>query len=229
VRGLSAAGLPLARISYEHELCFRCHADSLDRGLPLVNRQHVQTNTRLEFSPANPSYHPVLAAGASTDVPSLISPLTVASTIACTDCHNNDSATGARGPHGSVYRPILERQLVLTHGSTDDQMANSLCYKCHDRGTLRGDGPGDVSFSEHQKHVEELPAATGGPASCAACHDPHGVQAAAANASHLINLDLDYVSPSGSGQLKYEDLGNRTGQCYLTCHGEDHDPYIYPR
>ena len=81
-----------------------------------MTRQFVQTNTRLEFATGpNPSYHPVVSAGKSLDVPSLIPPLTTASIINCTDCHSNDSGpnaggTGPSGPHGSLYPPILERQ-----------------------------------------------------------------------------------------------------------------------
>ena len=33
--------------------------------------------------------------------------MTVATLIYCTDCHSSDSASGARGPHGSIHRYLL--------------------------------------------------------------------------------------------------------------------------
>jgi predicted CXXCH cytochrome family protein len=216
-RGVSSAGSPLARISFEYELCFRCHADSLGRGAATVNRQFPQTNTRLEFSPASSSYHPLLAAGKNPDVPSLVSPYTTSSIMSCTDCHNSNSSPaaggiGPNGPHGSLYRPILERQLVIAEGSTESLANYALCYKCHSRTSIRG----DVSFKEHTKHLDLR-------VSCMTCHDPHGVESAA----HLVNFNRQYVTPSSSGRLEFVDSGRFRGSCYLTCHGENHNPYSY--
>jgi len=217
VRGVSSAGSPLAQISFEYELCFRCHADSLNRGAATVNRQFPQTNTRLEFSPTSRSYHPILAAGRNPDVPSLVSPYTTSSIMSCTDCHNSNSSpaaggSGPNGPHGSFYRPILERQLVIAEGSSESLASYALCYKCHSRTSIRG----DASFGEHSKHL-------GLRASCMTCHDPHGVE----TAPQLINFNRQYVTPSSSGRLEFVDSGRFRGSCYLTCHGEDHDPLSY--
>ena len=67
---------------------------------------------------------------------------------------------------------------------------------------------------------------------CSACHDAHGISSTQGNAinnSHLINFDRTIVFPdSRTGLLKYESLGRFTGQCYLTCHGENHSPERYP-
>jgi predicted CXXCH cytochrome family protein len=220
VRGVSAAGLPLAQVDHDYELCFRCHADSLNAPAPLINRQFVQSNTRLELNPASLSYHPVLAPGRNPDVPSLISPLTTASTISCGDCHNNDAGPGAggsgpKGPHGSIYRPILERRQVLTNGTTESAAVYALCYKCHARTQITD----DTSFKEHSKHLSSPVNAA-----CSTCHDPHGVE----SAPHLINLNRLYVTPSSSGRLEFVDNGRFQGACYLTCHGENHNPYTYP-
>jgi hypothetical protein len=63
------------------------------------------------------------------------------------------------------------------------------------------------------------------------CHDPHGIDGSrgtSANNSHLINFDLAVVQPSQkTGLLLFEDMGMSRGQCYLTCHGKDHDPEDY--
>ena len=93
---------------------------------------------------------------------------------------------------------------MLANGSAESVAAYALCYKCHDRDSILGDIAANVTFSEHQKHVVDLPLATGGPASCAACHDPHGVEPAATSTSHLINLNLE-PTPSGSGRLEFVD------------------------
>jgi predicted CXXCH cytochrome family protein len=119
VKGVSSTGAMVNPVTREYELCFRCHGDSIERGSARVSRQFPETNTRLEFSPASASYHPVVATGKNPNVPSLVPPWTSSSMMYCTDCHNNDQGpgaggTGAAGPHGSAFAPILERQMVLT-------------------------------------------------------------------------------------------------------------------
>ncbi len=219
VRGVDSNGSGTPDAAYEYELCFRCHADSTNTGAPLVSRQFNQTNTRVETSLANASYHPVQGAGKNPNSPSLISPYTTSSIIYCTDCHNNNqgpgaNGTGPNGPHGSAYSPILERQFVLTDYSSENSSTYALCYKCHSRSSiLRND-----SFREHKRHIKSKKT------SCATCHDPHGV----VNTTHLINFNTDYVTPSGSGRLEFVDQGTFKGECFLTCHGADHDPERYP-
>jgi hypothetical protein len=36
------------------------------------------------------------------------------------------------------------------------------------------------------------------------------------------------VSPSRAGRLEYVSLGPGRGQCYLACHGKNHEPEAYP-
>ena len=72
VGGIESTGSEIGEVMYEYELCFRCHADSDNKGDPRVNRQIVQTNTRIETSLSNLSYHPVQGPGKNPDVPSLI-------------------------------------------------------------------------------------------------------------------------------------------------------------
>ncbi len=218
VRGVSASGAALVGITYEYELCFRCHADSAARGAPRVNRQYAQTNTRLEFSLSSQSHHAVVGAGKNPSVPSLISPYTTSSVIACTDCHNSNSGpgaggTGPNGPHGSAYTPILERQQVLTDNSAESAANYALCYKCHSRTSILG----NQSFKSHSKHAGGVRAA------CTTCHDPHGVE----QKPHLMNFNTQYVTPNRSGRLEFVDNGTNRGSCYLTCHGKEHNPLSY--
>ena len=135
VAGINTGGSLIDPVSNEYELCFRCHADSIDRGSAHINRQFPQTNTRLEFSSSSASYHPVTTIGKNPDVPSLISPYNTSSLIYCTDCHNNNSTTGPNGPHGSTHQVLLERNVRFTDGASDSTSVYAL-YK----GSYKGSG-----------------------------------------------------------------------------------------
>ena len=225
VRGISASGLDKAESNFQYEICFKCHADNNVKTFVPITRLNAQINTRLEFDLANPSYHPVEGVGNNPNVPSLIPPLSETSVIYCTDCHSSDMSAasggpGPDGPHGSIYSPLLEQNYTTLDNTEESTFEYALCYKCHDRDSIRSDD----SFGEHDKHVR------GDDAPCSACHDPHGVSATQGNSinnSHLINFDLNIVSPNSSGLLMFEDLDTFRGQCYLSCHGKDHDPGSY--
>jgi len=97
--------------------------------------------------------------------------------------------------------------------------AYALCNKCHD---VDGSIVQNRSFKEHDKHIR------GEGASCSVCHDSHGINGGnATNNKFLINFDLSIVGPDSSGRLRYESTGFRRGSCYLTCHGEEHNPKTY--
>ena len=217
--GVSEAGAVVKPLQREYELCFRCHADSIARGPATVMRQFVQTNTRLQFSVANQSFHPVERVGKNLNsVPSLITPWTVNSLVYCTDCHNSDtgpkaSGSGANGPHGSIFAPILERNLAFTDYQSESPGTYALCYKCHDRNRILS----NLSFRFHNSHVVQDKAA------CTTCHDSHGV----ANAQHLINFNTTYVTASSLGTINYTPTGTFKGICTLTCHGKDHRNTAY--
>lgn len=206
IRGTNKDGLNV-RITSEYELCFNCHSYSAN--LPVD-----QTNKAEIFNISNPSYHPIIAPGKNADVPSLAD-LSVTSLIKCTDCHNNDDVEGPRGPHGSQNRYILCRNFTTTDGSIgDSEYAYALCYGCHRSISILG----NESFSMHNHHVVNVGV------SCRSCHNPHG----SLQYTHLIDFSNGNTTPSSSGQLGFVDLGNKAGQCFLTCHGVDHDPKTYP-
>jgi predicted CXXCH cytochrome family protein len=228
VKGETSSGMVVSAVTSEYELCFRCHADSVGRGPAHVNRQIVETNKRFQFDPSNISYHPVETVGKNPNVPSLLAPLTTGSRIYCTDCHNNDQGTkaggsGPNGPHGSIYTPILERQLLLTDGTLESVGSYALCYKCHDRSSILGDQSFRAMNSQgqdrgHRFHIVDQKTA------CTTCHDSHGVKTQA----KLINFNRDYVTPSSNGRLEYVSGGTFSGNCSLTCHGTDHAATTYP-
>ena len=220
VAGVSAAGSVLAQVTMEYELCFRCHSDSHGKSEASVSRIRPETNTRLEFSLDNPSFHPVEGAGRNPDVPSLIFPLRPNSLIYCTDCHNNNQGPraggkGPDGPHGSAYAPLLERKLETRDFLAESAASYALCYKCHNRDSIMG----NRSFPLHAKHVADARTA------CTTCHDSHGTP----GATHLINFSKTYVSANSKGQLSWNDEGRLQGSCSLSCHGKDHDALGYDR
>jgi len=209
VAGISAGGGILSAVTHEYELCFRCHGDSANRGPARVPRQLAQTNTRLEFNPGNTSFHPVETFGKNSRAPSLIPPLTTTSLIGCGDCHNSDQSpatggTGANGPHGSAFVPLLERRLLLTDGTPYNPANFALCYKCHSSAVV--DSSLAASWSGHQTHIENYKAA------CTTCHASHGT-----TQSHLINFNTTYVQPV-NGVINYTSTGVNHGTCTLTCH-----------
>ncbi|HSO86728.1 MAG TPA: cytochrome c3 family protein [Draconibacterium sp.] len=219
VAGINQSGIAVNPISFEYELCYRCHAEN-SLSASLTSRQISQNNTRLEFDLNSISYHPVAGIGKNTSAPSLIAPYTVSSIIYCTDCHASNGANSPAGPHGSIYPAILKYQYLKADNTAESAQNYALCYSCHSRTSILG----NASFKEHDKHIagEDTP--------CNACHDPHGISNSQGNVmynTNLINFDLSIVTPSSSGILRFEDTGNRTGRCYLTCHGENHNPLSY--
>lgn len=230
LKGVNADGVVVNPLTKEYEQCFRCHADSIARGPARVARQFVETNTRLEFAPTAASYHPIAAPGKNSNVPSLIAPWTTTSQMYCTDCHNNDQGpnnggTGANGPHGSAFPPILEQNLTLVDGNPESAVEYALCYKCHSRSSILA----DQSFSAvngggldrgHRFHIVDQNTA------CTTCHDPHGVT----TQPRLINFrtgGANPVTPSSGGRLEFNSTGVNKGNCYLSCHGKDHNPESY--
>lgn len=217
VRGIDSTGLEVKASTAEYQICYRCHADSPGKPAPYVARQLAQTNTRLEFDPLNPSYHPIEAPGKSTKVPSLIAPWTVSSIMKCGDCHNNNAGpgaggTGPAGPHGSTNIALLERPHALTTAPT----TGDICYKCHNRSVIVAEPP-----HERPEHLRY---------GCKACHDPHGISSTQGNAtfnSRLINLSTTDNTPVGTGTAAKLYVDTVARKCYLNCHGEVHNGRSY--
>jgi ribosomal protein L40E len=220
VSGITITGAPTGNAQFEYEACFKCHADNPERPQSNITREITQTNTHLEFDPSGPSFHPVVAPGVNPNVPSLVSPLTVATQIYCTDCHGSDSTSIATGPHGSIYPYLLVGQYETADFTSESTSSYELCYRCHSRNSILG----NESFAKHGVHLRR-----GTP--CSACHDAHGISASQGsmlNNSHLINFDVAIVQPDlDTGRRIFEDLGVFHGRCWLSCHGHDHSPEEY--
>ncbi len=221
--GVDVSGNVVQPAGFEYEVCFRCHGID-EQQTPIVLRADPPANARREFDVQNTSYHPVVAPGKSAQVPGLIGGQAETGTIRCIDCHSSDSAAGsagARGPHGSVYRPILEREYAMADPGLESTDSYALCYKCHSREILLG----ARSRFPHREHV------VGANAACAVCHDAHGSR----RLPHLVNFMLQdelgnpVVRPAANGRLEYESLGIGRASCSLSCHGVDHAPKAYAR
>jgi predicted CXXCH cytochrome family protein len=148
-------------------------------------------------------------------------PLTTASQLYCTDCHNNDQArsfrgTGPNGPHGSSIQHLLQLNLYLEPaggGSGNTTTGYALCNKCHNLSNLNNIRP-------HDPHMRF---------GCTTCHDPHGViGGSAASNRAMMNFDTAIVTKATTyfGYF-YIGPGNNQKGCYLRCHGENHNPFYY--
>ncbi|GBD99316.1 cytochrome c nitrite reductase pentaheme subunit [bacterium BMS3Abin07] len=180
----------------EYEVCYLCHSDS-------ANLPSGETNIALDFDTSNPSYHPVENYGKGKSVPSLLRQYNTSSIITCSDCHGNDDPSGPKGPHGSIYSPILRDRYDI-QPVAESPSAYRLCYSCHDRNSILG----DESFKAHKRHIvySETP--------CIACHDAHGSRIYPA----LIRFDDRLVTPNSMGELTYMPFIPGKPRCFLSCH-----------
>ncbi len=225
VSGVTAAGGPTSRASVEYEVCFKCHGLT-EQPSPFLTRADNVTNTRLELASSNASYHPVVAIGRNPALAGFEPGYTASSMIGCTDCHDGDDSprgggTGAAGPHGSQYEPILAREYQLEGAPIGESFATyRLCYGCHNRAVV-------LSDAQPFPHRQHLSGADG--ASCAVCHDAHGSRTNRALVNFMVidRAGQAVVTPSSGGRLEFQALGAGSGRCFLTCHGVDHAPKEY--
>jgi len=254
--GVSASGAGSfagQEIENQYELCFRCHGQPglSSCGTSRCSTAEAMTHTRSDGvynlrdkldptdNPGLVSYHPVVQNDPfnNNGVDSLRLELglnPVSTLIYCTDCHNGDESragtgSGAEGPHGSLYPPILAQRYTLRpyflSGGTSHAEA-ALCYKCHDPSRLLGSSSGSGEL--HRSHLEY--------GSCITCHDPHGSE----KLPHLLNFGTrNNLARSGDSPLItgagafFEPTWFRTadgGKCWLQCHsGGEHLGWSYPR
>ena len=148
-------------------------------------------------------------------------PLTTATVLYCTDCHNNDQArssngTGPNGPHGSLYPHLLQFNLFQDAvggggGGGGGTASSALCNKCHNTSLLSGTPHGE----EHRS------------AGCTTCHDPHGVIGGNAGANRaMMNFDTA-VAAKATAAWGYFYISATSKGCYTNCHGENHNPRTY--
>lgn len=226
IDGVAAAGGPVVLAQFEYQVCFKCHADSSAVN-PTLSRQIVQSNLRLKMDASAISFHPVEISGKNNNVPSLLPAYTVNSIIYCTDCHGSETSkraggSGANGPHGSSYRPLLIAQYLTANNTGYSTAAYALCFKCHDSTKVVSEtGP----FRYHKLHIVDVRTP------CSACHDGHGISSAQGTTVKnfaLINFDTSIVFPeTTSKRREYNHTSTNHGKCYLNCHGKNHNGWSY--
>jgi predicted CXXCH cytochrome family protein len=212
VSGIDVSGAFVATAQREFEICFKCHSSNPFVAATVITRQLIEagmdTNLSRQFNPANPTYHPVVAAGRNTDVPSLGIGYDTSSIIYCTDCHNNSEGAkaggnGANGVHGSENPTMLiARYEQDTYPEPYFEANYALCWRCHDPGILLAGG------SFHAEHVQEQDTP------CSACHDPHGIPADAGASTFLINFDIAIVDNATAVHDPVEQT------CIVSCHSD---------
>jgi predicted CXXCH cytochrome family protein len=224
VKGLSLSGGLVAEASYEYEVCSKCHGVAEPTTIG-ISRQSGTRNIQLKINPTNASFHPIAAPGKNPAILGLLQSYQPSSLITCTDCHNSDSwtsvGTNPRGPHGSIYEPILAAMYATNDPTAESYQNYSLCYQCHNEGYLINDL---ARTFPHNKHVvvQQAP--------CATCHDAHG----STQGAHLVDFMLrdrtgkPVVTKSLSGLLLYS-VGSSPGHgtCWLQCHGVNHEAKSY--
>jgi predicted CXXCH cytochrome family protein len=213
VSGFSLSGQYLENNALEYEVCLKCHSDYLgfDRS---------EQNLRAEFSLTVRSQHPVTRPASGGNRPSLTASAMRGATMTCSDCHTSDDPNGPRGPHGSNHQFLLSGNYTVDAVSEESPYAYEFCYSCHDRSSILG----DESFPMHRDHIVGDPLNNRPGTSCFTCHASHGSR----EYPHLINFNPKAVTrESKTGLLKYFELGDESGECYLKCHGHDHGPAKY--
>ena len=179
---------------------------------------------------SNPSYHPVEGEGRNSAVVSLLKPyrekkVTAAdiSVIGCGTCHGSENPDSPRGPHGSNNQHLLTDNFSTKDGESESAFAYALCYRCHSRTSILS----DESFRFHSLHIKGKGASAWGSdgTSCYTCHDSHG----STEYKYLLRFNRDVVVPNSKGILKFVEKGVSSfhGECYLSCHGVDHNPRSY--
>ncbi len=213
VIGINQSGAVVDQVTNEYEICYRCHSLNPATGVTSP-RKIVQNDIRLEFNPANPSYHPIAAIGKNTSISGLISPLSASSMIYCTDCHAGNGAGASNGPHGSIYPQILKFNYDRTSAYVNSYSAYELCYQCHDQPT---------TITNH--NLLSGTGTHGTLTSCNTCHDPHGIsntQGSISNNSFILNFNLNVVSNNSNSLLNWTYNSPGSGTCNLSCHGHNH-------
>ncbi len=174
-------------VTREYQLCFKCHSGStsLTSNAGLKPSQYA-LDKGVEFNPANPSFHPVEAAGTNQTAKmaaSLAGPspyklwnFEIGSTVRCLNCHASSATPGATpplplpgsalAPHTSSNRGILlenylDRELKPRADSVTVKAAYSagdfaLCYVCHGEEPFLNSSSTATNFPVHAKHLTGL-------------------------------------------------------------------------
>lgn len=212
VAGYSLSGQIVEEATREYEICLKCHSE--------VVGGSSSKDIRTQFSPGMRSMHPVTRPVMEKGPSSLIASAQVGATMSCSDCHRSGDPDGPRGPHGSMYEFMLSGNYSTNGRGDESPLAYQFCYSCHDRGSILD----NRSFPLHREHIIGNPLKGIPGTSCYTCHSSHSSE----RNPHLIEFNRQVVDEAQPGnRVEYRSLGERTGACYLTCHGQTHNPAEY--
>lgn len=215
VQGYSLSGQYLETSTNEFEICLKCHSEST--GLT----SSTSRNMLREFSVSVVSQHPVTKiTSASRSVSLSLSGPQSGALMKCSDCHTNDDPDGPRGPHASNHKFLLSGNYDTDIYANESPFAYEFCYSCHERTSILS----NESFPLHREHIEGDPLSGVKGTSCFTCHASHSSQ----SNSHLIEFNRAAVSRDRqTGRIDFIEMGERAGECYLSCHGHNHSPGKY--
>jgi predicted CXXCH cytochrome family protein len=175
-------------VTREYQLCFKCHSGYTklkDNADVILKPSKYALDKAVEFNPANPSFHPVEAAGKNT-TPAMAASLagtspyklwnfTVGSTIRCLNCHASSTTPGvaplpqpgsALAPHTSANRGILIRnyrdRVLKSNGDPYSAGDFALCYACHAEAPFVNESSTSTNFRLHAKHVASISGGSSG-------------------------------------------------------------------
>lgn len=213
VSGFTLSGQYVKKAEHEYEVCLKCHVD-------LLGGPDSEKDISKQFSVSMRSMHPVTRPAVGVLSPSTMLTGDVGNQMNCSDCHRSGEAGGPSGPHGSSYEYLLSGNYNTDINADESPLAYQFCYSCHDRNSLLD----NESFPLHKEHIVGDPIKGIPGTSCYTCHASHGSK----DNSFLIKFNREAVSGSGlTNQITYQSYGRNRGLCYLTCHGQSHDPARY--
>lgn len=212
-------------ITYEYELCFKCHSSWSSVG--------SGTDTSIELNPNNYAHHAVEAPGHNQPgaanpnfALSFVPPWGPQSTVNCSDCHGSDNPDDPRGPHGSG-RPWLLRGNETGQGTPE-----VLCYNCH-RRDVYGDAdlinPPNRKYSRFSHPRVPLHTYTSGRWGtnpwgiwCMNCHggdDRGGIHGTNRDVGQFGDTPLGKRFMNGAFVLGWTAAaGDQDGFCWAVCH-----------
>ena len=220
---------PVDRVTYQYELCFKCHSSWAYGSSPPLSPSggFTQTDQAKEFNPLNSAYHPVVAVGknpfelwnGTSYASSLIGGFTPTGRMVCVDCHKSETAGDPAGAHGSTNPFILRGAWSRTTGQTGT--SGHLCFSCHNwsvYGPGSGGGASVTGYSDGSQNLHGLhvgnrnKAYNDNPIVCMDCHVaiPHGY-----NRVHLLGFTGDgapYIDRPYSGGLTTVNTWQASGQ-----------------
>jgi predicted CXXCH cytochrome family protein len=144
----------------------------------------------------------------------------------CTNCHERHASS-----QGSLKRLRYDQTDHVTYSHGSEQYA--LCWQCHDEDkvvrTAEGSSADNAFGTRHSLHVRSESA------SCIECHDVHfsydggedGLMGYAYPVKEEWTFSLTTSGTTYTLSSAFRDTGTNKGSCYLSCHGQGHNPETY--